>query len=227
MRTERSIGRLGLASRNDRPGTSDRSLQLVPVSTRSRICFGMLAFVMPVTLSVVLRLSGKGSTGAARWIRDTFWASQAIEQWIGPLLVAAVTGAIWLVIDRLLLRHDLRISPEGLDIKTTMYRRRVGWAELDLSAARVIDIDEHPENKPLLKSNGVAIPGFRSGWFRSRAFAKLFVATAGGSRLLWLPTTLGYTLLLQPRNPGALLDQLRQRAAAVDGIAMTRDARLR
>jgi len=41
-------------------------------------------------------------------------------------------------------------------------------------------------------------------------------------RLLWLPTTLGYTLLLQPRNPAALLERLRERrnptgAAAADG----------
>jgi hypothetical protein len=222
VRTERPVDIAGLPWHGARATAADAGLQLQPVSTRSRALFAMLAFGLPVALSVVLPLFGNGSNGASRWIHDTLWASRAVEQWLGPVLVAAVAGVIWLVMDRLLLRHELHIDGSGIDIRTTLYRRRVAWAELDLSAARVIDIDEHPDRKPLLKSNGVSIPGVRSGWFRSRAFAKLFVATAGGSRLLWLPTTLGYTFLLQPRNPAALLERLRERtnptgAAAAGG----------
>lgn len=223
MRTER-FGVAGMAA-GSRPDAGDDSLQLEPVSMRSRIWAAMLTFVLPVTLSLVLPLFDNDPSGATRWIHETLRTQRALEQWLGPLLVAAVAGAIWLVIDRLLLRQDLRIDAAGIDIRTTLYRRRLGWSELDIAAARVIDIDEHPERKPLLKSNGVATPGFRSGWFRSRALAKLFVATAGGSRLLWLPTTLGYTLLLQPRNPAALLEQLRLRSKA--NPAAARGDRLR
>lgn len=219
MRTERFGGVAGLAPGSRRPGANDDSLQLEPVSTRSRALCAMLTFVLPVTLSLVLPLFDNDPSGATRWIHETLRTQYALERWFGPLLVAAVAGAIWLVIDRLMLRQDLRIDAAGIDLRTTLYRRRLGWAELDIAGARIIDIDEHPERKPLLKSNGVSIPGFRSGWFRSRAFAKLFVATAGGSRLLWLPTTLGYTLLLQPRNPAALLEQLRLRANASPATA--------
>lgn len=189
-------------------------LQLQPVSSRSRMLCALLSFVLPVVLGIVLPLFGAGNNASARWIHETLRTQAALDHWLGPILVAGVAGAIWFVIDRLLLRHDLRIDANGLDIRTTMYRRRVAWADLDLAAARVIEIDEHPETKPLFKSNGVSIPGFRSGWFRSRAFAKLFVATAGGSRLLWLPTRLGYTLLLQPQNPRALLAELQRHASA-------------
>jgi hypothetical protein len=226
MRTERPIGVAGIRAGN-RPAGSDANLQLEPVSARSRMLMAFLSVVLPVALSIVLPLFGEGNSARARWIHETLRTQAALERWLGPVLVAAVAGAIWLVIDRLLLRQNLRLDATGLDIKTTMYRRRIAWSDMDLAAAGVIDIDEHPENKPLLKSNGISIPGFRSGWFRSRAFAKLFVATAGGSRLLWLPTKLGYTLLLQPRNPGALLEQLRQRSGAIHGSATTRDARLR
>jgi hypothetical protein len=223
VRTER-FGVAGMAA-GSQPDAGDDNLQLEPVSMRSRIWAAMLTFVLPVTLSLVLPLFDNDPSGATRWIHETLRTQRALEQWLGPLLVAAVAGAIWLVIDRLLLRQDLRIDAAGIDIRTTLYRRRLAWPELDIAAARVIDIDEHPERKPLLKSNGVATPGFRSGWFRSRALAKLFVATAGGSRLLWLPTTLGYTLLLQPRNPAALLEQLRLRSKA--NPAAARGDRLR
>jgi len=219
VRTERQVDVAGMPWNGGRAAAADANLQLQPVSARSRMLFGMLAFALPVTLSIVLPLLGDGSMGASRWIHDTLWASRAVEQWLGPVLVAVVAGAIWLVTDRLLLRHDLRIDGAGIDVRTTLYRRRLAWSDLDLAAARVIDIDEHPDRKPLLKSNGVSIPGFRSGWFRSRAFAKLFVATAGGSRLLWLPTTLGYTLLLQPRNPAALLERLRERSGSTGTTA--------
>ena len=223
MRTEGSA-RVGGMPAHAGPSAGDADLQLQPVSTRSRAWLALLAFVLPVTLSVLLPLFDTEPTGATRWIHETLGTQRALEHWLGPLLVATITGAIWLVTDRLLLRHDLRIDDAGIDIRTTLYRRRVGWVDLDLASARVLDIDEHPERKPLLKSNGVSIPGFRSGWFRSRAFARLFVATAGGSRLLWLPTTLGYALLLQPRNPAALLEQLRKRSDASRATTARRDA---
>jgi hypothetical protein len=207
-------------------GRSDAGLQLQPVGMRSRVWLALLSFVLPVALGVILPFFDDGATAASRWIHASLQAQRWAEQWFGPVLVAAVAGTIWLVIDRMLLRHDLRIDAAGVDIRTTMYRRRLHWNDLDMAAARVIDIDEHPDARPLLKSNGVAIPGFRSGWFRSRAFTKLFVATAGGTRLLRIPTRLGYALLLQPVNPVATLDRMRE-AARGAGPATTGNTALR
>ena len=56
------------------------------------------------------------------------------------------------------------------------------------------------------------MPGLKSGWFRLRNRNKALVAIAGGKRVLWIPTRAGYDLLLQPRNPQALLDELRKMA---------------
>ena len=70
-----------------------------------------------------------------------------------------------------------------------------------------------------MKSSGVALPGFRSGWFRSRTSSKLFVAVSGGSRLLRIPTRKGYTLLLQPGDPNALLARLRELSQAAIAVA--------
>jgi hypothetical protein len=97
-------------------------------------------------------------------------------------------------------------------VVTTFYRQRLALSQLQLDRARVIELGEHPELRPWLKSNGFALPGFRSGWFRTRGFKKLFLATAGGGRLLWLPTTRGDALLLQPQRPEALLERLREMA---------------
>ena len=106
----------------------------------------------------------------------------------------------------------------GIEVATSFYRRRMVWPELRLEDARIVSLGEHPELKPALKSNGYALPGFRSGWFRTRKLAKVFVATAGGDRVLWIPTTRGFDLLLQPRNPAATLERMKT-LAAPPGVA--------
>jgi hypothetical protein len=195
------------------PSTNDPRLQLEPASGRSRLWLLLLTVVLPVSLSLLLPLLAGGDHAAARFIDDSLVASRWLGRWIGPLLVAAITGMAWCVLDRLMHRHRLQLDGQGLAIVTTFYHQHFALLDLQLDTAKVIDLDEYPELKPMIKSNGMALPGFRSGWFRSRAFKKLFVATAGATRLLWLPTRKGHDLLLQPRQPQVLLDRLREMAA--------------
>lgn len=123
--------------------------------------------------------------------------------------LALLGGAIGYAIHLAMRRHRVVVDDDGIEVATTFYRRRLGWGALKLDEARLVDLGEHTEYKPSFKSNGTAIPGFRSGWFRLRNRQKALVAMAGGPRVLWLPTTAGYGLLLQPRQPRALLDHLR------------------
>lgn len=200
----------------------DPRLQLEPASGRSRLWLLLLAVALPVLLAAI-----------APWLPGhrpaPYWLGDALPPWLlGPLFVLGLTAAIWFAMDRLVQRHRLQLDAGRLEIVTTLYRQRLPLADLQLDAARVVAIDEHPELKPMLKSNGIALPGFCSGWFRSRAFKKLFVATAGGKRLLWVPTRRGHALLLQPRQPQALLDRLRQLATdATAGNRMTAGSRAR
>ena len=129
------------------------------------------------------------------------------------LAVVVIAGAASVV---LLRRHHLLLDATGLEVATTFYRRRFAAGDLDLRAARVVDLDERPELRPGLKTNGVGFPGFASGWYRLRGGGKALVAIAGGPRVVWLPTRKGHDLLLQPPQPQALLDRLRTMAAGVD-----------
>lgn len=210
----------------------DPRLQLEPASGRSRLWLWLLGAALPSALAGLFALLDPGAS-VDRLVADDWrmrlWAGFPLpDRLLVPLLVAAVAVAVCALLDRLLRRHRLRVDASGLEIVTTLYRRKLALSDLQLDAARVVAIDERPELKPLLKTNGMALPGFASGWFRSRAFKKLFVATAGGDRLLWLPTRRGFALLLQPRQPQALLDRLRALAAdAASGERMTAAARAR
>src|SRR3546814_8647323 len=83
-------------------------------------------------------------------------------------------------------RHDITLDGDGLAVKTTFYSRKLGWGELRVQQARVVDLDEHTELKPMLKTNGTSFPGLRSGWFRLRNRRKALVAMGSGPRVLHL-----------------------------------------
>ncbi|MFT3896598.1 MAG: PH domain-containing protein [Thermomonas sp.] len=187
------------------PG-NDPALQLVPASGRSRGFLFALTVGVPVLATMFGVAMGRVPTGASWW----GIGNRGGDALIAMLVVALVTGAIALFLDRMLKRHRLLLDSGAIEIATTFYRQRIAFADLKPDAARVVRLDEHPDLKPMLKTNGYALPGFRSGWFRLRNRHKAFVAASDGERLLWLPTTRGFDLLLQPRDPQRLLDRLRE-----------------
>lgn len=179
----------------DRPAAGD--IPLVQVSPRSRRWLFGLVVLLPVGLiAISALLDGRQAT-------------------LGPFAGAAVFCiALWTVMSRLLQRHRLRADADGLEVATTFYTRRHAWDALDLDRARVVDLGERPGYRPMLKTNGLSLPGFRSGWFRLRNGDRAFVATAGGTRLLWLPTRAGHDLVVEPVDARTALERLRDVAAA-------------
>lgn len=194
---------------------TDPRLQLQPASRRSRAWLLILLVALPVAITLIaLSLAG---AGPHRLIGGS--ASSTLLLITGG--VAALAVAVWWFIDRSLRRHRLTLNGRDLDIATTFYRQRLGLHELRLEQARVIDPAEHTRLGTRLKTNGVELPGFQSGWFRLRNRRKAFVARSDGDRVLWIPTTRDFDLLLQPRRPQALLDALNAMAAVMTTPADT------
>lgn len=171
----------------------DPRWQLQPAPWRSRVWLAVLTIALP------LALAGSGV------LQETSAGPRL------PLALAAIGGVlVFASIDALLRRHRLELDGERLDVVTTFYRRSFPLGELRLDAARVVDLAERTEYQPRLGTNGTHLPGFHSGRFRLRNRSMALVAIAGGPRVLWLPTARGFDLLLQPRQPHALLQHLRE-----------------
>lgn len=185
-------------------GTQDPRLQLEPPNKRAYWLMLVLVVALPLGLVLVLPVAGGDVAGAG----DPLHARPFAALGIGALLLA-----VFGVLGAMMRRHRLRHDAGGIELATSFYGRRLAWPDLRLDEARVLSLGERTEFKPVFKSNGMSLPGFRSGWFRSRALERMLVATAGGDRVLWIPTTRGYGLLLQPRNPRAALEALRELAA--------------
>lgn len=184
--------------------------QLQPASSTTRLWLFALVVVLPVVLILGATAFTAGAPGPKQLIGGSAWLTYAVII-VGTL---AISLALHWFIERALRRHHITLDADGLAIATTFYARKLGWGELQLQQARVVDLDEHTELKPLFKSNATALPGFRSGWFRLRNRHKALVAMTSGPRVLYLPTSQGYDLLLQPRQPQVLLQHLRELAPA-------------
>lgn len=111
-------------------------------------------------------------------------------------------------------RTRFEVGPEGLAIRRTLYGRTLAWDELRLGEARVVDLGREADLQPRMRTNGIGLPGYQAGWFRLRRAGRGLLFVTDRSRVLALPTTRGYTLLLSARDPEGLLAALLRTAPA-------------
>jgi hypothetical protein len=109
-------------------------------------------------------------------------------------------------------RRRIMLGDKGLLVRRFPWPRWIKLAELDLAAARILDLEEHPELRPVWKIAGTGLPGFRSGLFRLRDRRRATVLLTSWRRVLVLPRRDGTLVMLSPERPDALL-QAMQRAA--------------
>lgn len=127
--------------------------------------------------------------------------------------VALLLVPVWLALNWLIGRQQLRLTNDGLQVTSSFYRRSLPLASLQLDRARVLDLAEHRDYRPQRKTNGTALPGLKSGWYTLANGQRTLVAIYNKDKVLWLPTSEGFDLLLQPRRAQALLDHLRSLAS--------------
>lgn len=152
---------------------------------------------------------------------------------LGGLLPLAIIAALWLsaepmpksgvipalvivpgVLAMLLLamkRRSVELNDGILDVRGALFRHRVAVSQLDLDRVRIVDLAEHTELRPVLKTGGMSVPGFQAGRFRLREnFGKAFCLVTDRHRVLWLPQRDGKDqLLLSLQHPQGLLDALK------------------
>ena len=104
---------------------------------------------------------------------------------------------------------SVSIRSDTLQLHLPLYGRSIPISHLDLPNARIADIDSASSNRPTLRTNGIGLPGFGVGWFKLANGDKSLAALTSRQRVLYVPTTEGYSLLLSVTAPEQLLAQLR------------------
>jgi hypothetical protein len=105
------------------------------------------------------------------------------------------------------------LSQNALRLHGDVYGRTIPSSELRAGEAARVDISRGPF-RLVARTVGTALPGYRSGWFRLANGEKALVYVTDPSRVVYVPTTDGYSLLLSVAETDQFLDQLHAMKSA-------------
>ena len=180
---------------HDNRGGMKRSFAVIPPPMYAMVFLVVLGGVLPLlAIGVMLWFGNPPLDGLSQ-------VSPAL------LIVPAVLGLLFLAMKR----RSVELASGVLDVRAAIFRERTPIADIDLERARLVDLAERTDLRPMLKTNGMSLPGFHAGRFRLRGkLAKAFCLVTDRRRVLWLPLHDGkQQLLLSLEQPQALLDALR------------------
>jgi hypothetical protein len=111
------------------------------------------------------------------------------------LLVAGVLSAIGYSIFVSSHNATFELSNAGLRLRGDFYGQTIPLAQLKPGETRLVSITDGPY-RPISRSNGIAVPGYRAGWFRLRNGRKALLYVTSSDRAVLVPTTRDYDVLL-------------------------------
>lgn len=123
---------------------------------------------------------------------------------VAGLVVLAIGGTFVLV-----RTPKFDVSPAGLRISGNPFGRMIPAGQLRIEGARMVDFAKSPDLRPKWRTLGVGLPGCQVGWFRLYDGEKALVFLSRAKPAVYIPTTGGYSLLISPPDPAALLSSLR------------------
>jgi hypothetical protein len=122
-----------------------------------------------------------------------------------PLTMAALMGYL-----AYSTRHvTFAVSEQGLRIRGDLFGRLIPRSSLRVEDAEILDLKTEKTHRPFLRTMGVGLPGYCSGWFRLSDRGKGLLFLTDPARAVYLPTTDGYTLLISPADPEGFLAALK------------------
>lgn len=137
--------------------------------------------------------------------------------WIPFVLILVLSLVVALVIGKSTMgprTSRFTLSPAGLVIRGDLWGRTIPAAQLRGAEARVVDLGTETALAPRQRTSGTGLPGYRSGWWRLANGEKALIYVTTTDRVVHVPTTQGYALLLSVTEPERFAAQLRELAPA-------------
>jgi len=109
------------------------------------------------------------------------------------------------------------VSAEGVRLRGDFYGRFIPAGQIRVEASRRVDLAASRELRPSMRTWGTGLPGYQSGWFRLAGGEKALLYLTDRRKAVYVPTALGYSLLLSPSDPEEFLAALRRMTPANPG----------
>ena len=106
----------------------------------------------------------------------------------------------------------IEVGPTALRIRGDLFGRRIPLEAIRVEAAEIVDLGRRAELAPKWRTLGTGLPGYASGWFRLNNGERALTILTTRDEVVYLPTRLGYSLLLSVEEPRLLIEGIRARA---------------
>ena len=103
---------------------------------------------------------------------------------------------------------QFELSDTQLQIRGNFYGRRIPIASLVTEQAMPVELNRNSLYQPKIRTNGIGLPGYNSGWFKLKNGEKALLFVTEPQKVIYLPTTDGYSLLLSVQEPERFLQSL-------------------
>ena len=134
-----------------------------------------------------------------------------------PLWFLAIIGVLLTFILMVLvytayssLHSRVELSSTQIRLVGDLWGRSIPIELIKVREARIIDLDRRTEYSLKSRTFGTGLPGYASGWFRLRSGEKALVYLTRRQRIVYLPTDLGYALLLSIDKPEQFIETLQR-----------------
>jgi len=108
-------------------------------------------------------------------------------------------------------RHSsVEIDSNRIKLVGDFWGREIPFKLLNISDARILDLTTTTEYAPKRRTFGTGLPGYASGWFRLRNGEKALVYLTKRDKVVYLPTSDGYSLLLSVEDPQRFIQTLQR-----------------
>jgi hypothetical protein len=130
--------------------------------------------------------------------------------WVSVILVVLLAVLIglfaWIVYSA---RNTVvEVESDSLVISGTLYGRRISLDSIRVDQARELNLVHDADYRLKWRTNGIGLPGYKAGWFRLRNGEKALAFITDAHRVVYFPTSEGYSVLLSVANPPEILELL-------------------
>ncbi|MER3547231.1 MAG: hypothetical protein C4338_06355, partial [Rhodanobacteraceae bacterium] len=171
------------------------SAQVLPlVGDRERplrwLLFWMFA---PAGVLLLIMFSLALTRGVPLWL-----AGSAL---LGPLVTLQL---LYLFLASRIRRAGVALNAHAIGIDSGVGSRLIALQRLAPRGVRELDLDLHPDLRPLLRTIGIGLPGFNGGWYRLRNGRKALCLLTERQRVCVLEDDEGVLYLLSLANAAPL-----------------------
>ena len=148
----------------------------------------------------------------------TFQMVPAVGSWVLAIALIPCVALLGFVTFRLgtslvgSQRSRFEVSEDGLTVRGDLYGRYIPRKLLISGQARVINLGKDGALRPVRRDSGIAIPGYSAGWFRLANGQKALVYVTDESRVVYVPTSDGYVVMMSALDADGLSARIRELA---------------